>query len=146
MKNWKVILGVLSVFVLGMVAGGLVTARFMKKRAHQVFAPGSPAAAEFLTGRLSWELRLDSDQRRQVLAIMQDTQRAMQEAQAPVRPQLEKLLAESNQKIRAVLRPEQQEKYDRLLAQRRGQWRRPPLDRGPGLRRGGPPPREEPER
>jgi Spy/CpxP family protein refolding chaperone len=146
MKNWKVILGVLSVFVLGMAAGGLVTARWLKQRARLAFAPGAPAAAEFLTGRLSWELRLDADQRRQVLAIMQDTQRAMQEAQAPVRPQMEKLLAESNQKIRAVLRPEQQEQYDRLLAQRRAQWRRPPFDRGGGLRRGGPPPREDSER
>lgn len=125
MKNWKAVVGVLGVFLLGMVAGGLVTARFIKNRAHQAFATGTPLAAEFIVRRLSWDLGLDADQRRQVLAIMQETQRGLQAAHQQVRPQTEKILADSNDMIRAVLRPDQQAKYNQILAERRAARRRP---------------------
>ena len=122
MRNWKVIVGVLGVFVLGMVAGGLVTARVIQKRAQRALATGSPRAAELVARRLGWELRLDGDQRRQVLAVMQDTQRQLQTAYSAVRPQTAMILAEANQRIRAVLRSGQQEKYDRIVADRRAKW------------------------
>ena len=131
MKNWKVIVGVLGVFLLGMVAGGLVTARFIKKRAQQAFATGSPLATEFVARRLSWDLGLNTDQRRQVLAIMQETQRELQAVCLQIRPQTEQIFTESNGKIRAVLRPDQQEKYDRIVADRRAAWRQPLPERRP---------------
>lgn len=131
MKNWKVLGGVLGVFLLGMVAGGLVTARFIRHRAQQAFAPGSPVAAEFIARRLGWELELDADQRRQVLAILVATQRELRAVHLQVRPQTEKVIAASNDQIRAVLRPDQQAKYDRLVAERRTAWRQPPAERRP---------------
>jgi Spy/CpxP family protein refolding chaperone len=112
MKNWKVIAGIVGVFLLGMTAGGLVTARVIKRQAHRAGAPGSPMAAEFITRRLTWELHLTPEQRRQVFAILSETQREL-------RPLYQRALTESQQKIRAVLRPDQQAKYDRLLAERR---------------------------
>jgi hypothetical protein len=131
MKNRKVIVGVLGVFLLGMVAGGLVTDRVIKKRAQQALTPGSPLAAEIVARRLSWDLGLTVDQRRQVLAIMQETQRELQAARLQIRPQMEQVFAASNGKIRAVLRPDQQEKYDRIVADRRAAWRQPPPERRP---------------
>ena len=125
MKNWKVVVGVLGVFLLGMAAGGLVTARFIRKRAQQAWMSSSPVAADLIARRLSWDLGLNTDQRRQVQAIIQETQRALQVVRQQIRPQTEKILAESNEKIRAVLRPDQQEKYDRIIAERRAAWRRP---------------------
>lgn len=122
MKNWKVIVGVLGVFLLGTLAGGLVTVRFVQKRAQRGFAAGFPRAAEFAARRLDRELRLDADQRRQVQAELQDAQRELRATYVRVRPELGKILSDSNQKIRAVLRPDQQETFDRILAERRARW------------------------
>jgi len=122
MKNWKVIVGVIGVFLLGMMAGGLLTARLIQKRTQRAFMAGSPRAAEFVTRRLDRELRLDEEQRRQVLTIMQATQHELREVYAEARPRIGGVLADSNRKVREVLRPEQQEKYDRILAERRARW------------------------
>ncbi len=140
MQNWKTIVGVAGVFVLGMIAGGLVTARALQKRVPRPLPPGSPLVADWVVRRLDWQLGLDREQRRQILAIMQETQRELQKTQAQIRPQMDKVFAESNQKIRAVLRPDQQEKYDQIVAERRARWRGPPSEPGFGgrLRRGSP--------
>lgn len=138
MKNWKVIVGVIGVFLLGMMAGGLLTARLIQKRTQRAFMAGSPRAAEFVTRRLDRELRLDEQQRGQVLATLQDTQHELRTAYARIRPELGKILSDSNQKIRGVLRPDQQEKYDRILAERRARWMSGARALGDGPSAGGP--------
>ncbi len=140
MQNWKTIVGVVGVFVLGMIAGGLVTARVLQKRVPRPWPPGSPVVVDWVVRRLDWQLGLDREQRQQILAIMQETQRALQKTQAQIRPQMDKIFAESNQKVRAVLRPDQQEKYDRIVAERRARWRGPLGEPcfGGRLRRGNP--------
>ena len=89
MKNWKVVVGVLGVFLLGMLAGGLVTARLVHQRAQRGFAAGFPRAAEFAARRLNRELRLDSDQQRQVLAALRDAQQEVRAVYGRVRRRLD---------------------------------------------------------
>ena len=138
MKKWKVVVGVFVVFLLGLIAGGLLTVRFVQKRAQQGFLAGSPRLAEFVARRLDRELRLDEQQRGQVLATLRDTQRELRAANAQIRPELGKILFDSNMKIRAVLRPDQQEKYDRILAERRARWMSAARGLGDGQPVGGP--------
>jgi len=123
MKNWKSILAVVLVFLLGMAAGGLLTAKLIQRRARLWFAGAPPGvASEFVAGRLARQLRLDAVQREQVRDIVRDSQQEMRALYRQVRPQAQEVFARSENRIREILRPEQREVYDRLLAQRRAKW------------------------
>lgn len=122
MKNWKAIVGVIAVFLLGMVAGGLITAKVFQYRIYGVLKSGSPAAANVVVRRLSWQLRLDAAQREQVRQIVTEAQQEMKAVRKQVHPQVEEILDRADGKVRAVLRPEQQEKYEKLVAERKAKW------------------------
>lgn len=110
MKNWKAIVGVLLVFVLGMMAGGLGTIGVIR---HRLVTRGF---SDVIVRRLSWELRLDAGQRQQVRIIVS-------EAQQEMRPVRERVFENAESKIRAALRPDQQAKFDELVAKsKRIQW------------------------
>jgi Spy/CpxP family protein refolding chaperone len=119
MKNWKAIVGVLLVFVLGMAAGGLVTLGVIRHR----WMRGPQAMADFAVRRLSWELRLDAAQRQQLRAIVADTQQEMKAVGQQVQPQIEQTLGKAEHRVRAMLRPDQREKFDKLVAERKAHWK-----------------------
>jgi uncharacterized protein YneF (UPF0154 family) len=140
MKHWKVILGVVLVFVLGAGAGALVTHRIYQKRL-QTFLRGGPAATEMIVRRMSLELDLRPEQRRQLAEIVRDTQRQLREARQRPDPQFRQIFQAMEQRIRAILTPEQQTKFDTLMAERKAKWQMllPPLPNREGHRfRGGP--------
>ncbi len=125
MKTWKAVLGVALVFLLGMIAGGLLTARVFRHRIQQAVLGGSPMVRELIVRRLSWQLRLDADQRGQVRTVVAETQRELQALRAQTRPQAQRILTDAEAQVRAVLRPDQAEKFDRLVARARARWDAP---------------------
>lgn len=140
MKNWKVILGVVLVFVLGAGAGALVTHRVYQKRL-QTFLRGGPAATEMIVRRMSVELDLRPERRRQLAEIIRDTQRQLREARQQPDPQFRTILRDMEQRIRNILTPEQQTKFDALMAERKAKWQMllpPPPNREGRPFRGGP--------
>jgi uncharacterized protein YneF (UPF0154 family) len=118
MKNWKAILGVLLVFLLGMMAGGLLAAKLIQHRAQKVARGGPAAVEEVVVRRLGFRLGLDAAQREQVRQIIRQSQLEMR----PVRQQGEEVAGRAAGKVREILRPDQREKFDRLLAERRRRW------------------------
>jgi hypothetical protein len=118
MKNWKAILGVVLVFALGMMAGGLLTARMIQRRAQKIARGGPAAVEEIVVRRLGFRLRLDSAQREQVRQIIRQSQQDMR----PVRQQGEEIVKRAGGKVREILRPDQREKFDRLLTEHRTRW------------------------
>jgi hypothetical protein len=120
MKNWKAIVGVFAVFVLGALAGSITTIGIVRHRL--VHGHGSQMMADFIVRRLSWELRLDRDQRDQLRAIVHDSQQEIKAARRQIQPQIEDILNRSDVKVRATLRPDQQEKFDKLVAERKARW------------------------
>ena len=88
MKNWKTILGVVAVFVLGMLAGGLVTAKCFQHRIHQILAGDQSVVANVIVRRLSWRLRLDGAQKEQLRAIVGEAQQEMKAVRKQVQPQV----------------------------------------------------------
>jgi hypothetical protein len=123
MKNWKTILGVVAVFVLGMLAGGLVTAKIFQHRIHQVLTGDQSVVANVIVRRLCWRLRLDATQREQLRAIVSEAQQELKTVRKQVQPQVEEILDRAVAKERATLRPEQVEKFDRLVAERKTKWK-----------------------
>ena len=125
MKRWKAILGVLLVFLLGAIAGAAVVHRVGHQGAEGVLSGRGGATADLVVRRLSRSLDLDPAQRDQVRAIVTETRRDIVEIRKPVQPQVEAAFERSRIRVRAILRPEQQEKFDRIQAEHRKRRERP---------------------
>ena len=120
MKNWKAIVGVTFVFLLGAVAGSLIT--FGVIRQMYQLGRGPQARTDFIVRKLTWDLWLDAQQRDQLRAIVQNGQQEMKPVRLQMHPQVEAILDRADTRIRAILRPNQVEKFDKLVAERKAKW------------------------
>lgn len=129
MRNYKAIVGVLLVFLLGAISGAVATHMVERARMER----GPLAREELLVQRLTSRLGLDAGQLERIRPIVHETHEAIRQVRIQCRPQVEALLDESQRRISAVLRPDQQERFRQLIEERRRDGRR----HGPGW--GGPP-------
>ncbi|MGD9330512.1 MAG: hypothetical protein PVJ53_04320 [Desulfobacterales bacterium] len=117
MKKWKIISGLLLVFVLGALSGSLGTGMFLKRH-HPFFREGPEGRKAFIMKRLSRKLDLSETQKIRIGAIIDrvqsETFRQIRENRRFVHEQLESGFAE----IRKELTPEQQRRFDVMKAQR----------------------------
>jgi Spy/CpxP family protein refolding chaperone len=125
MKRWKSILGVLLVFLLGALAGAAVVHRVDRQGAEGILSGRGGATADLIVRRLSRSLDLDPAQRDQARAIVTETRREIIEIRKPVQAQVEATIERSRARVRAILRPDQQEKFDRIRSERRKRRGRP---------------------
>jgi Spy/CpxP family protein refolding chaperone len=125
MKRWKSILGVLLVFLLGALAGAAVVHRVDRQGAEGILSGRGGATADLIVRRLSRSLDLDPAQKDQVRAIVTETRREIIEIRKPVQAQVEATIERSRARVRAILRPDQQEKFDRIRSERRKRRGRP---------------------
>jgi Spy/CpxP family protein refolding chaperone len=125
MKRWKSILGVLLVFLLGALAGAAVVHRVDRQSVEAGLAGRGGATADLIVRRLTRSLDLDPAQQDQVRAIVTETRRDIVEIRKPIQGQIQEAFERSRVRIRAILRPEQQEKFDRIQSERRKRRGRP---------------------
>jgi hypothetical protein len=119
MKKWKTIVSIVLVFLLGALAGGLVTYEINLQKVERVVRGEPRSTREFIVRRLDRELHLDAAQREQLRAIVEETRLEMKAVRKQFRPQIEEILIRSQDKVRALLRPDQREKYEKIIAERR---------------------------
>jgi hypothetical protein len=120
MKNWKAVVGAILVFVLGGFAGSLTTIAIVRHRL--VHGHRSQMMANLIVRRLSWVLRLDTAQRAQLRVIISDGQKEIRMARRQIQPQIEDIVNRSEARVREILQPGQQEKFDKLVAESKAQW------------------------
>jgi Spy/CpxP family protein refolding chaperone len=124
MKNVRAIIGILAVFLLGAASGAFVT--HTVERAH--LACGGPAnKEEMIVKRLTAKLDLDIRQHEQVSAIVHEIHTGIREIRMQTRPRIEALLEQGQARISMLLTPEQREKFQKIIAERKAH--RPPEDR-----------------
>jgi Spy/CpxP family protein refolding chaperone len=128
---------VLAVFSVGLASGVLIGRRVVPAPAGGPGfgmrgmgpGPGGGAPPGRLIERLDVELRFTPDQRAQVEQIFEARRRGLEAVQHDVLARAEKEQRELQEEIRKVLTPEQQQRFDKWLADaprgRRG--------RGPGM-------------
>lgn len=116
MKNFKAIAGILLVFLLGAAGGALVTYMIQKAHFEQYISGNHKIREEVIVERLTKKLDLDSRQQEQVKAITHETHEGIGSLKKSIRPQIEVLLTKGQERIAAVLRPDQQEKFRKLVA------------------------------
>jgi len=116
MKQWKTILSVVLVFILGALAGGLAVHSIYQ---HRMGGDVPRRSGEFIVQRLNRKLHLDTNQLEQLRGIVKETQSEMRTVRNKIRPEIEEVLSRSQARIRALLTPEQADTYDRLIAERK---------------------------
>jgi len=119
MKNPKALLGILLVFILGAASGALLTHSIDHARSGSYFKGGPAAREEQFVKRLTSKLDLDSRQQEQVRAIVHETHTGIRQVRQQIRPRIESLLEQGQLRINTVLRPDQQEKFRKIIAERK---------------------------
>ncbi|QEM66866.1 hypothetical protein FO488_00955 [Geobacter sp. FeAm09] len=130
MKNFKAIAGILLVFLMGAAGGALVTHMVQKAHFEQSILANRKMREEVIVERLTRELGLDGSQQEQVKAITHETHEGIGRLKKQIHPQIEALLATGQQRMEAVLRPDQREKFKKLVAERRADKHQKDDDRG----------------
>jgi Spy/CpxP family protein refolding chaperone len=117
LKIWLVLL---VVFVLGSVTGAALTRLY---RSHA--GGGGPEARERAMHerfeKMRSELSLTDQQTTSVRTILDETRNEYRALRAELRPRFEEPRMKARARIRALLTPEQQKKFDALVAQQDAQ-------------------------
>jgi hypothetical protein len=122
MKKWKAIVAIGLVFVLGMLAGGLVTAALVHSHVRHVLERGPDAIAGIVVHRLDHDLRLDSGQREKLRKIVDGTRVELRTIRRDVQPRVMQVLDVAQKKVREILGPDQAKQFDELVARGRARW------------------------
>lgn len=113
MKHWKLWIGISLVFILGGVAGSLVTGYTLKKHDHG-FLHNPARRTAFIVDRLTRKLDLSDAQKAEVEKIVQKTEEKSHARFMSHREEMKAIRNEGIAEIRKGLNPEQQEKMDQL--------------------------------
>jgi len=118
MKNWKSLLLLALVFFSG-VAVGVVGTRVVVRRVVQQ-AIAHPEKVQFLMERnLTRKLRLDHGQQVKLHEILTESRTQLRELRQEFQPQTAAVLRGTDEKIAALLTPEQQTRYELIKEQNR---------------------------
>jgi Spy/CpxP family protein refolding chaperone len=114
MKTWKAIIAVVMVFAAGTMFGALIALR-VAPIWHLASIPAREAVTRRMNERIDAELQLTPQQRQQVAGIIGENQRELADIRKEVAPRVHQIIRKSQAQIRALLTPEQQVKFDRLI-------------------------------
>lgn len=119
----KILLAVLGVFALGCVTGASLDSAYRLKASSSSSggaAAGQPAKEDFFEA-MQRNLNLNREQATEIRSIVDETRGEYRQLRAEVRPRYDSLRRKARVRIRALLTPEQQQKFDTITAQRDAQ-------------------------
>ncbi len=134
MKGWKAVAGVVLIFFLGALAGSLGVYRFHRRTLDRFLRGGPDTVSDFYVRKLSRDLELDAAQKARVEAIVRRTGEEIREVRRECRPRIEEIFEKGRREIREGLRPDQQARFDGIVAERHrrgGRWQGKTRDPGP---------------
>ena len=123
MKTAKRILGVLLIFVFGMIVGGAGASADIAQKIRAVLTGGPEAVVKEVVKRLDAELKLDAEQKRMLQGIADETHIRLRQSRAKIQPEVDRTLGEAEVRVRAILYPNQIEKFDKLLHKGGDKWK-----------------------
>lgn len=141
--SWRLWSGVIAVFIVGVIIGGLSATALIRGHYLHVMRSGPPRGVHKpIAERLTADLGLAPDQRAEVERVVRDFGPRFDEFDARTRAEIRAVMSEMEAQIREVLTPEQQAKYDAKIermhremekrGERRHGWDRRPHEEGPG--------------
>ena len=116
MKRWKLVSGLLLVFVLGILVGAFGTRIYLKDKFTH-FRKDPKARQAFIMRKLSKELELTQDQKITVEKIVAQVGEKRREFFLKNRPEIKRIMDEGFLQIKKELNNDQQKKLDVLRAE-----------------------------
>lgn len=113
----KITLTVLGIFALGCMTGAALDSAY-RLQASSGRVTGQPEGKEDFFESLQRNLNLNAQQATEIRAIVNETRDGYRQLRNEVRPQYDTLRQRARTRIRALLTPEQQQKFDTMVAQR----------------------------
>jgi len=110
--TWKLWSGVIAVFIIGVVVGGLSTTVLMRSHLMHVMRKGPPRVHERIEERLTKDLALTPEQRALVERIAGESGARFEEFERRSRAEGKALATQMAARTREILTPEQQVKFD----------------------------------
>jgi len=123
MRTLKRILGILLIFFFGVFIGAAVTGAGAMQKLRETLMGGPEAVMDVVVKRLDRELKLDEEQKRKLLGIVDDARIKLRQSHEEIRPQVEATLREAEDRTRAILYPAQVKKFDDIIARSRAKWK-----------------------
>lgn len=117
-NKWQVRLAVVSIFVIGFIAGAL---------AMNIYRDRSRASGLEMRGRFEQvleRLNLTPEQKSQVRAIFDDSRAQLMEVRKQSEPRFREVRRQTEDRLQAVLTPEQWEQYKQIMSESSGRRRR----------------------
>ena len=114
MNRFKLITGVILVFLVGLLSGAMISGFYYKERIND-FAAGGPPEGErirMLLDRFSHDLELSEPQKSQIEKILHDVQDKIFQLSRKTFPQIEELNDKGLEQIKALLNDEQRERFN----------------------------------
>ena len=118
LKMWLVLV---AVFVLGSVTGVALTGLYRSRAAAGDRPESREKAMHERFEKMRTELKLTDEQTKAVQAIIGDTRNEYRALRTELRPRFEEPRQKARARIRALLTPEQQQKFDGMIAQQDAQ-------------------------
>lgn len=128
MNRWKTVAGVVLIFMLGGLIGGLTTGWVLKRR-HPLFRKDPETRVAFIMKRLADRLDLTEAQKPEVEAVVRQIDERVREHFRQQRAEMRRLLDRETEAIKPLLTPLQREKfalYRQQLEARRREREDPP--------------------
>ena len=127
MRDWKSLLGIILIFVLGGLAGAFVSLAVIHHRTTVLLKRGSLAYEELLERHLSRGLHLDPDQQTRFHDVFMSNIAERKKIQAQIQPQMRALNGQTGQQLRSILTPDQLQQFRYNLAEFRRRFGPPGL-------------------
>ncbi len=136
MKRWKVWLGVVVIFVSGLVIGsagtGVVVKIGIKRMIQRVTAGDTSVVARMVMIKMRHDLRLSREQRRRIFPIVNQTVIRLRKLHYEIRPRIEQEIARGVAQINPLLTPKQRRKLAARLEYLKSKWKPPRPVNNPG--------------
>jgi hypothetical protein len=146
MSKFKLWLGVLMVFILGVLIGSFGVSKYHQHRFGDIMGPGPmpfppKAMLSRLLNSLDRELELTVSQQKKIRIILEDAINSFEKFRAEYNPEMISIKEKADSRIKALLTPEQIKKFNEMTE--RFSRHRPPPPPGSDFHEGmmdGPPP------
>lgn len=136
--KWQAVGILLAVFVLGTVSGGAAVAAWQGKQRRDFARSGFGPRADRPLLAMARRLDLNQVQRRSIEDVLEkhgpQRRAIMQDMMAKCGQAMQEEKARLDSEIRAILTPEQQQRFDELSARQRDRLLGPASGHGPRLR------------
>jgi hypothetical protein len=112
------------IFFAGIVTGAAITVKIIRTRISEAILHPEKGR-ELLLKQLTKKLILDGDQQKKIGSIIESRQKDMLSIRVELQPRVEQVITKGKSEIEEVLKPDQMQKWNEFVEDKRSRWRPP---------------------